>query len=331
VYWCLVPFLLAAYTRQTTMAAPAACVLTMALASPRRGVQLGATFAAAVAVVGVVLQIETHGGFAFHVVVGNLQPFRWDQAASFLQDIAIHYPVWTAFAVAIAPTLAASLQGGIENSAGRYSACDWTRTALGIYLAFAVLISLTVGKLGADVNYLIELMGVICVCAAVAIGEALAATRRQQSDTDAITGFAVSALVLWQVIGLAPRDTLERIEVPPPAQQTRLAALLDEVRRADGPVLSEDLILLSRADQPIRFDPFNATQLIYAHALDQTPLIDALQRAEFPLVVLRFDVRVPPQLAFDRFPPAAIEVLRTRYQIVSQIPGYWLYKPREDT
>jgi hypothetical protein len=234
--------------------------------------------------------------------------------------------------VAIAPTLVASLPGRIEGAAVRDSAFDWTRAALGIYLPFAGLISLTVGKLGADVNYLIELMGVICVCAAVAIGEALAAgIRRQQRDAGVITGLAVSALVLWQVIGLAPPSTLERVEVPPPAQQMRLAALLDVVRRADGPVLSEDLTLLSRAGQPIRFDPFNATQLIYAHALDQAPLVGALERGEFSLVVLRFDVRTPPRLAFDRFPPAAIEMIRTRYHLVRNIPGYWLYAPREET
>ena len=158
--------MLAAFTRQTTVAAAAACVVTLARDNGRRGLALGAAFAAAVLLAGAALQLATRGGFAFHVIIGNLQPIRWDQAASFLQDIAIRYPVLVALAVAIVPALVSSQpRGGAAPSAGG-AARNWTRAALGMYLPFAACVSLTVGKLGADVNYLIELMGVVCACAA---------------------------------------------------------------------------------------------------------------------------------------------------------------------
>jgi hypothetical protein len=294
-------------------------------------VLLGAAFAAAALLAAAALQIATRGGFAFHVIVGNLQPIRWDQAASFLQDIAIRYPVLAALAVATAPALAGSLPSSGAGAPTDGAARQWTRAALGVYLPFAACISLTVGKLGADVNYLIELMGVVCACAAVAAGEALATparSPRSKRDSAPIAGFAVAALLLWQVVGLAPPSTLEALELPPAAQQRRLLELLETVRHAGGPVLSEDLTLLSRADQPIHFDPFNATQLIYANALDQGRLIGALERREFRLIVLRFDVRTPPALAFDRFPPAAIELIRARYRPLRHLPDYWLYVPR---
>jgi hypothetical protein len=62
-------------------------------------------------------------------------------------------------------------------------------------------------------------------------------------------------------------------------------------------------------------------------ARDEAPLIDALARGEFRLVVLRFSVDNPPPLAFIRFPAAAIETVRARYRPVAAFPGYWVYAP----
>src|SRR5262245_19357870 len=59
VYWCLVPFLLAAYTKQTTLAAPAACVLILTRRDPRRGALLAGAFAGALLLIGAAMQVAT--------------------------------------------------------------------------------------------------------------------------------------------------------------------------------------------------------------------------------------------------------------------------------
>lgn len=335
VYWCLAPFLLAAYTKQTTVAAAAACILTASRRSLRRGIALAGALAGAAALAGGALQLGTHGGFAFHVITANLHPYNWDQTASFLQDVAIRYPVLVALALATVPQLLASLprEGAADESAPA-AARAWTRAALGAYLPLAALTSLTVGKLGAEVNYLIEPLGVICVCAAVAVGDAL----RWSDSADAadamhaggrtLASIAVPALLLWQVVGLAPPKTVELIETPPADEQARLAALVDLVRWVDGPVLSEDLTLLSLAGKPILFQPCDIAQLIYRHVRDEAPWVEALERGDFRLVVLRFDVRHPPPPAFARFTPAMIEAIRTHYvPSPSAASGYWVYVP----
>src|SRR5262245_53133615 len=79
VYWCLVPFLLAAYTKQTTVAAAAACMLTLARRDVRRGALLAGAFGAAILLIGAAMQIATHGGFAFNVITANMNPYSWDQ------------------------------------------------------------------------------------------------------------------------------------------------------------------------------------------------------------------------------------------------------------
>lgn len=316
VYWCLVPFLLAAYTKQTTVAAAAACMLTLARSNVRRGALLAGAFAAATLLIGAAMQIATHGGFAFNVITANMNPYSWDQTASYLQDIAIRYPVLIALATVIAPRLIRSP--------------DWTRAALGAYLPIAALTSLTVGKLGAEVNYLIELMAVVAICAAVAVGEALASSERAAASYRGSRALAVAlpVLLLWQVAWLASPRTVETIETPAPSEQAQLGSMVEMVRSVNGPVLSEDLVLLERADKPIPFQPSDITQLIYRGARDEAPLIETLARGGFTLVVLRFDVLHPPPMAFYRFPPAALATIRDRYRPLSRFPGYWLYAPR---
>ena len=349
VYWCVVPFALAVYTKQTTVAAAAACVLTAARGDLQRGVRLGLCFAVAVLLIGGAMQLATHGAFAFHVVWANMHPYHLEQAASFMQDIAIRYPVLIALAAATVPGLLGSAPAAHPASNTR----QWTRAVLGAYLPLAVLVSVTVGKVGADVNYFIEPLGVICVCAALAAAEALrpgpdaggwglagARAARAQSAVNvraiespgsgaSVVAVAVPLLLLWQVLWVTPPAALESIEVPPPAQQARVATLLDAVRHVDGPVLSEDLTLLSLAGKPMLLQPFEVTQLVYRHAYDESPLLAALRRGEVPLVVLRFDVRRPPRLAFDRFTPATITAVREHYQLRSSFPGYWVYTPDE--
>lgn len=349
VYWCLIPLVLALYTKQSTIAAAAACVLTAARGNLRRGLALGTAFVAAVAVVAGMLQLGTRGGFAFHVISANLQSFSWYQAAAFLQDIAIRYPVLVALAVASVPGLLASSQrpvvAGVVAASGAeggepwrrnpssQASGDYTRAVLGAYLPLVALTSIGAGQLGSEVNHLIELMGVVCVCAAVIAAEALRPLTGHSVDSvrpsgSAIAAIAVPILLLWQVDGLAPASSIESIELPTPIQQAQVADLVGTLRRSGGPVLSEDLTLLSRADKPVLFQPFDIAQLMYRHERDERPMIEALARGEFALVILRFDARTPPPIAFNRFTRGMIATIRARYAVQATYPGYWLYAPR---
>ena len=333
VYWCLVPLVLALFTKQTTVAAAGACIVTAARVDRRRGLQLGAAFAAVVLLVAAALQVVTRGGFFFHVVSGNLHPFSWSRAASFLQDVAVRYPVLVALAAAITPSLLAPLPStGGSGAAARAEARGWTRATLGAYLPLAALTALGAGKLGAEVNYLIELMGVVCVGAAVAVGEALRPLRAAAIDRtrsgSAVAALAVPLLLVWQVCRLAPAGSIELIETPSAAEQAQVADLVELVRHTDGPVLSEDLTLLERAHKPVLFQPFDITQLIYRRLRDERPVLAALERGDFRLVVLRFDVAHPTPMAFNRFTPGMIEAIRSRYLPRASLPGHWVYAPR---
>jgi len=340
VYWCLLPLLAAAYTKQTTLAAAGAVVVAMALSDLRRGLALGGAFAVAGLLLAGTLQVVTQGGFAFHVLSGNVHPYSLHQVASLLQDIAIRYPVLVALAAVSVPGLLTSVPHSSFGTALRAapgapearleSRRAYTRTALGAYLPLAGLAALTAGKLGAEVNYFIELMAVVCACTAVTLADALQPVHAgaEPSAARAVVAFAVPALLLWQIGRVAPPASIESIEVPPAAEQTQVAELVEIIRRADGPVLSEDLTLLNLAGKPIAYQPFDLAQLVRRRVRDETPLIAALDKGALGFVVLRFDVRTPPPIALSRFTPAMIDAIRARYVLVSTYPGYWLYAPK---
>lgn len=319
-------FVLACFTKQTTVAAAAACIVTLARRDRRRALGLAGAIAIMIGVSAAALQIGSGGGFWYHVVSGNLHAFNWRQLAAYVQDAATRYPVLIALAFAALPRLL----GALPTSAGAADARAWTRAAIGAYLPLAALVAATVGKRGAEANYLIEVMGVVCVAAAVAIGDAFeprGPTGLEASRAARGAVVAVAALLLWQVAWVAPPRSVEVVEVPAPATWAARQSIVDRVRGADGAVLSEDLVLLARAGKPVRYQPFDVAQIMYRDRALERPMVADIAARRFALIALHFDARNPPPIALDRFTPAMLEAVRCAYTAERVDHDYWLYTP----
>jgi hypothetical protein len=83
--WSAVPFLLATYTKQSAVAAVAACAAVGFIRAPRRTLRFSAFLVAAGTAVFVSLMVLTRGQFYFHVVTVNNNLHSWKQTAAFLK------------------------------------------------------------------------------------------------------------------------------------------------------------------------------------------------------------------------------------------------------
>jgi hypothetical protein len=311
-------FLLAIFTKQSTLAAPAACVIVAAVLDRRRMARLVAWLTGGGLFVLAFLSLTSSGEFYSHVVTANNNLFHWTQALAFLQDLAIRHPVELALAWVAMPRLL--VRPAAADPAG------WGRPLLAAYLVTSFLACLTAGKIGSEINYLIEHVAVLATCVGITLAEAFAATGGRRKV--GFAALAVPALLLAYIGTARQRGTLESTQVPPARTQREIEHVLARIERAPGAVLSEDMTLLVRAGKPIEFQPFEMTQLARQGLWNPAPLLQRVAAREFSLIVLRFDARTPPDWKFRRFPDVMLELIRNHYVLVENVNGYWLYEPK---
>ena len=208
----------------------------------------------------------------------------------------------------------------------------WLRPALGLYLFTAFLVCLTIGKVGAYVNYFVEFAGVVGACAAVTLADAFAQlTERQERPGSPIgPGLVVvllPVLLLLPFAGLSPRSPVDRVTIPSPSRRHITSEILAMVRATHGAVLADDMTLLVLAGKRVEFQPFEMTQLTYSGLWDESGIVDRVAQGWFDLIILPFDVnRSPPN--WEHFSPRVIAAIRRRYVPRVTFTGAWAYVPR---
>ncbi|MGH2351669.1 MAG: ArnT family glycosyltransferase [Chloroflexota bacterium] len=211
--WATVPlFLAAVYSRQTVVAGALACYGYLLIRRPRLGLVVLAIYAAAGLVLLGVLQAATAGQFWRHIVDGNLNRWNWERVDTYWQPFQrlLH---WTFPFATIAVLLGATRRQ--------------PQIPL-LYLIASAATTLTIGKIGSNVNYLLQLWAALALMTGLALGymatlgerpvsrpatdESHQATRRTRRARDKrwsvisgpssvmVLGHAIPAL--WLLVGL---------------------------------------------------------------------------------------------------------------------------------
>jgi hypothetical protein len=280
---------LAVYTRQSEIAPIAAAVAYLWWTKSRRSAALvAASWGALVVGAFGLLQMMSHGWFYQHVVVAN-QNF-WE-----LRTLLEWWSEWILASLPFPFVL--GLPGVLLALAGwRPPATPHTQASapqalrlLGLYFVFAMLISLTAGKIGAAVNYFIEPLAAACLMTGIALHWLM---QRLQAPAAKVAWVAA-----WLLFMSAPSYALLRPSVDQywPYRLSRHKtmaggkAALALIRATNGPVLSEDTGLLPIAGKPVLLDPHKMTSMFRDGHWDQVPLIKDIKHRRFPLVISRWD------------------------------------------
>jgi hypothetical protein len=296
----------AIYTRQSYgLAAPlAACLWLGQAVSWRRGVALAGLIGGLGATLFVVLDQATGGGFAFNVVSANLNDYQAGSVVQYLTDVWTLMPL-TLIAVGLFLLLAPWLR-----------VPSWRLVAP--YVLGAVASGLTIGKVGSNVNYLIELG------AGVSLGiGALLAWQRPRRAVHATIALLL-ALDLALVVLASPYRTVTHIRLKQ-AEEARY--LLEMVHRAPGIVLAdEDMGLLPLDGRPTFFQPFEMTQLARAGRWDQRPFLGDIERQTFAAILI---YRIPElSLHRERWTDEMLGAIERRYVVEDRVGPTEVYRPR---
>ena len=298
-------FVAAVLTRQTyVLAAPLTAFVWLLVGGHRRralelaGVSWGlglVSFAA--------LNVVTDGGFFLNTVTANINEFRWERVS------------FNALGALLACPLL--LLGGLAFiSRGPRDGAWWISVP---YLALTVPSALLVGKVGSDVNYLLELSAALCL-----VTGALIAWQRERPRLRAL----VISLLAVQVLALAQSSLVPAgLQDYVIDQEREVRQLSRVVAEADGPVLTDEHMgLLPLNGKKIPLQPFEMTQLSRDGSWDQTRAVQSIRNEEYA-VVMMWEPPFARDIKQDRWTEKMLGAVEAHYEPESKLADMVVYRP----
>ncbi|MDO6412764.1 hypothetical protein Q4F19_00050 [Sphingomonas sp. BIUV-7] len=271
-------FTLGVYTKQVTVAAPAAAILGLLLTRPR----LGWTCLVACLVIGLAalgtLTLMTHGGFLRHIVLYNMNRNEAHRLWSLLPPLRAH----------VAFVLMALLGCGIAWASFRRESGGSERRAilliLGLYLILRTLMLAMIVKSGGSSNYLIEWFAPLAILAALGASPAFAFAVGERPPAGwpfSPESVAPTLLLIAAAIQAIPLAQWGDFTAAAHAKAGRLDRLVHAIHATPAPVISDDMTLLIRAGRSAEWEPAIAAELAALGRYDEPAFVALVRRRCF--------------------------------------------------
>jgi hypothetical protein len=304
----------AIYTRQSyALAAPLAAFVWLLMHDWRRALRLRSRQALGLAalvgglslILFIVLNTLTRGGFYFNVVTANVNEFDIERLGWNLRRLRDAAPVLL-------------LLGGVSlilTPASRVR--SWP--LLVPYLIGAALSSLTIGKIGSNVNYFLELSAAL----SLAVGALVAWSSKRHWLRAILLIFL--ALQTGQLMRTTADEYLEPLNGRLQSREA-LCKLEKIVADAEGPVLADEYMgLITLQGQPLYIQPFEVTQLANAGLWDQSPLVESIRDKEFPLILIHYFPGA--EVYKERWTPEILSAISQAYKLGGILADTHVYRP----
>ncbi|NUR11045.1 MAG: hypothetical protein HOQ20_04245 [Bradyrhizobium sp.] len=313
-------FVAAIFTKQTSIAAPAALFATLLLVSPRtawRGIVIcvglgGATLLA--------LVVATNGGIIRHLILYNINRFDIGGLA-LIPAVLINY--WLFFAacgiglVLILRERMHAYRGLSWRDRRRKLAGtprDAALLAVLLYLTIKTLMSVLIAKSGANANYLIEWMLACAIFIAPAI-------RKAMGDRPSLASLVVPGALAIPALGTA----FAPIGKPPERQVVELNSLSAMVRASTKPVISDDMVVLLRNGKEVVWEPAIFAELASTGHWDERPFVARIRKDAFGFFITEGD---RGGAEYDsRYTPAVADAMDAAYPTRCRLAGYVIHLP----
>ena len=315
VYASALIFVVALYTKQNTLAGLLATFGVLVLHSPARALRAAALGLVVGLAIFAGLAWVTHGGFVRHTILYDANRFTLQRAlhilaqTHFLRNHAAYLVI--SLIAAVSMVLANGRQSARQMPPGYLLAL--------LYFLLTSASSVEMGKVGANDNYLISFVAGCALLIGLAIERAVHWRRSGQP----VALLVLSMALLLQAIAVAP--IFGRQRVVDPEYRREYAELIEQTRRANKPVLSDDMVLLMQAGKEIPWEPGSITELSAQRLFDEKKLVSYIERHELAFAVVTGS---PGRGSFDEwYSPAVASALSKNYPIERKLAGMRVLEP----
>ena len=304
IYWSIIPFMFAFFTKMTFILAPIACVIDLLFKKDKKGVKYLLLLIFSIGVPYLILNLLTGFGMYRHTLIYTANAFFLTRMIEGYREILEYtLPLWMVIALSIV------------SGNGKF------RTLIMTYLILLLISLITYGAEGSDSNYFIELIF------ALSIGAIIWFPSFETKNINKNNFQYMQALALILIVAFCFQG---RVMASKEFGQTHnLRALAESqkdvdaiVQNTDGEIISEDITFLAKNGKRILFQPYIMSLLAREGKWDQSKFVNDLKNGRFKLIILRFDVFDPnhtdkpgnlQEAGFDRFTSEMEEAIKEGY------------------
>ncbi|WP_332773026.1 ArnT family glycosyltransferase [Phenylobacterium sp.] len=337
IHLAAIAFVAAVYSKQTMIAAPAAVFLVLLVLRPRMAAAGISTSLAVGLIPLTALAFATEGGFLRHIFLYNVNRFDVAQLWRLSHAIGMHalYAGFAIYGFLSCWRLLTRMSGDASNwkevkaQLGANPAAIQLLFALS-YLLLASTMLILIGKVGANINYLIEWMLAASVFVGISVRQAAAAafSPRHEGPVSSLNFLAIVLIpiaVAWQAMVL-PRP-VHHTAVWSQQDHVELVRIAELIRAADRPVISDDMVLLLRSGKQVVWEPAIFAELASTGFYDEQPFVQMVRNGAFEFFVTTGDRGSEP---FDlRYNPAVADAMDEAYPRKREMAGFTLHMPAE--
>jgi hypothetical protein len=325
IYLAALLFVAAVYTRQTAIAAPVAAFGVLLLVRPR----LASNGIAASLILGMAILLTlgwlTHGGFYRHIFLYNINRVEIDRLwrVVYVFEAQLIYVALAGFVLA---RRVADLRLRYRSKQGARAALaaapvDIRVLIAAAYLLVSTLMLVLVAKSGSNVNYFLDWSFALGMFAAMAPSEAGKTADPTPELRTIMTTAAAIGLAVGALFAPLPR-TDERSDSPHARDLARLARV---IAAADKPVISDDMVVLIRGGQDVRWESAIFAELASTGRWDERPFVERIRNHEFAFFITLDD---EGRSSFrQRYNPAVAQAIDTAYPSREEMAGLIIHRP----
>ena len=300
----------AAYTRQSyLLAAPLAAFVWLWSQDKTRALQLALLVGGGGGLLFLGLNTLTEGGFFYNIVTANANAFGWDRLIGHLEQLVEDAGILLAL-------------GLLFLLAGWKTVKGWA--LMGPFLVGGTLSALTIGKIGSNINYFLELAAALSL-----VGGAVVAWSRRQPWRNSLV------LVLLSIqIGFLVKSTMDVqvdwILTPRRNDIVALQRLEQVVLDLKDPIPADEYMsLLTQNGRPLYIQPFEVSQLANDGKWDQSPfLADIANQAFEGILIHHFG---PYPVYKERWTPEMLAAIEANYRPAKTLAGTVIFLPAAET
>jgi hypothetical protein len=299
----------AVFTRQSyILAAPLAAFVWLWTNDKRNAITLAALVGAMTILLFITLNVITQGGFYFNVITANVNEFDIERLEDWMSRLRGTAPILLYFGGAF-----------LLLAPGRVR--SWP--LLVPYLIGASLSALTIGKIGSNANYLLELSAALSLVA----GAVVAWSRGRSWIYAAILILlTLQTGQLMQYTLSYPVDDLKSRLKP----SKELKDLEWIVQTADDPAMADEFMgFFTLENRPLYIQPFEVTQLAEAGLWDQSDLLDSIRQKEFSVILIHHYMGGPAYK--ERWTPEMLSAIMQNYHADQFRANSIVFRPNEDS
>lgn len=336
IHAAAVCFVAAVFTKQTAIAAPVATFLTLLALRPRVALAGMATSLGVGLAALAMLEWMTNGGFLRHILLYNINRFDLSRLSLVAMIVEFHglYVAAACLGTALwvqrrshkyrGANSVSEIRRRLQGSEG-----DIGLSILVAYFLLTTVMLVTVAKVGSNINYFIDWILAAGMLAAIGCCQAacVACDAGPHAAKPLSSAVLLPALIGIQAMLLPPApDYADRTDPRRVAQLQRLTAL---VKAADRPVISDDMVVLLRAGQPVMWEPAIFAELSSKGMWDPAPFVAKIRRGEFAFFVTEGG-RGDPSYE-ERYGQFLAIAIAEAYPVKRTLAGYTLHLPVKAT